>query len=64
MHDPSPGDFTAEAAARLVGYGQLWPDEQLRQRLLQVRRDELTAFLDALTESSAHSVVFRGTRAR
>ncbi len=64
MHDPSPGDFTAEAAARLVGFGQLWPDEELRQRLLQVRRDELTAFLDSLTESAAHSVVFRGMRAR
>lgn len=64
MHDPSPSDFTEEAAERLTGYGELWSDDELRRRLLSVSREMMAAFFDELAEGSAHSLIFRGKGAR
>lgn len=61
MQVPSPGEFTDEAADRLVGYGDTWSDERLKREMLSVTHDELVAFLDSLDESQAHALVFEGT---
>jgi len=61
MQVPSPGEFTDEAADRLVGYGDIWSDERLKREFLSVTHDELIGFLDSLDESQAHALVFEGT---
>ena len=64
MHDPSPGDFTEEAAERLTSYACVWSDEELRERLLGVGRDVLVGFLDQLSPEQSHSLIFQGRGAR
>ncbi len=62
MHDPSPGDFTEEAAGRLTGYGEVWSDQELRRRLLSVSQETVVEFLDALSPENGHALIFQGTR--
>ena len=64
MHDPSPGEFTAEAAERLTGYYCVWSDAELKQRLLAVSREQLVDFLKRLAPELARTLSFRGGRAR
>jgi predicted Zn-dependent peptidase len=60
MHDPSPDEFTHEAAERLASYGCVWSDVELRKRLLDVKRHELAAFLDQLSPDDSHALIFQG----
>ena len=61
MQVPSPGDYTEEAAERLVGYGEVWSNDRLQRELLSVTHAELVDFLEGLDESQAHTILFQGT---
>ena len=61
MFVPDPSDATSRAAECLTGYGELWSDHQLKQRMLSVTRDEMVAFFESLSEDDAHSILFRGS---
>jgi predicted Zn-dependent peptidase len=64
MHDPSPGEFTEEAAERLTSYGCVWSDDELRARLLSVKREALVEFLNQVSPDQSHSLIFQGRAAR
>ena len=60
MHDPDAGEYTEEASASLIHYGKCFSDDEYSSIMLGYRDEQVGHWLDRLTESESHAVVFQG----
>ncbi|NND96577.1 MAG: insulinase family protein [Pirellulaceae bacterium] len=62
MHDPDACDYTEEASASLIHYGTCVADHTYASAMLGYSDHQIAQSLDLLTPSTAHAIIFRGTK--